>query len=147
MDKEFGLVLAGGGTKGAYEVGVWKALKELNINITAIAGTSIGALNAALILQDDFEKIFYVWKQKQGNTKNPRRSVKICRDSIYLIYFSTRRDSPVISFGCSMPISWIRVGMMSARHPFSRSVYFGSAFTRINGTGFVVCAVHGSPVS
>ena len=32
MDKEFGLVLAGGGTKGAYEVGVWKALKELNIN-------------------------------------------------------------------------------------------------------------------
>ena len=45
MDKEFGLVLAGGGTKGAYEVGVWKALKELNINITAIAGTSIGALN------------------------------------------------------------------------------------------------------
>lgn len=56
MDKEFGLVLAGGGTKGAYEVGVWKALKELNISITAIAGTSIGALNAALILQDDFEK-------------------------------------------------------------------------------------------
>ena len=39
------------------------------------------------------------------------------------------------------------VGTISARHPFSRSVYFGSAFTRINGTGFVVCAVHGAPVS
>lgn len=62
MDKEFGLVLAGGGTKGAYEVGVWKALKELNINITAIAGTSIGALNAALILQDDFEKMVDLYK-------------------------------------------------------------------------------------
>ncbi len=71
MDKEFGLVLAGGGTKGAYEVGVWKALKELNINITAIAGTSIGALNAALILQDDFENFFHMWKQKQSDEKIP----------------------------------------------------------------------------
>ena len=71
MDKEFGLVLAGGGTKGAYEVGVWKALKELNINITAIAGTSIGALNAALILQDDFEIFFHVWKQERSDEKIP----------------------------------------------------------------------------
>ena len=40
--KDYALVLAGGGTKGAYQVGVWKALKELNINVKAIAGTSIG---------------------------------------------------------------------------------------------------------
>ena len=53
-EKEYGLVLAGGGTKGAYEVGIWKALKEMNINITAIVGASIGALNGALFLQDDF---------------------------------------------------------------------------------------------
>ena len=32
-NKEYGLVLAGGGTKGAYQVGVWKALKNLNINV------------------------------------------------------------------------------------------------------------------
>lgn len=55
--KEYALVLAGGGTKGAYQVGVWKALKELNINVKAITGASIGALNGALILQDDFEKM------------------------------------------------------------------------------------------
>ena len=53
-EKEYGLVLAGGGTKGAYEVGIWKALKEMNINITAVVGASIGALNGALFLQDDF---------------------------------------------------------------------------------------------
>lgn len=51
---EYGLVLAGGGTKGAYEVGVWKALCEMNINVKAIAGASIGALNGALFLQDDY---------------------------------------------------------------------------------------------
>lgn len=55
MDKrEYGLVLAGGGTKGAYQVGVWKALCELGIRVKAITGASIGALNGALFLQDDF---------------------------------------------------------------------------------------------
>ena len=45
-----GLVLSGGGAKGAYEVGVWQALEEAGLasNITAISGTSVGALNAAL---------------------------------------------------------------------------------------------------
>ena len=52
--KEYGLVLAGGGTRGAYQVGLWKALKELEIDVKAIVGTSIGALNGALFLQDDF---------------------------------------------------------------------------------------------
>lgn len=65
MKKEYGLVLAGGGTKGAYEVGVWKALKELKINVKAISGTSIGAINAALILQDDFDKMLELYENIQ----------------------------------------------------------------------------------
>ena len=60
-EKEYGLVLAGGGTKGAYEVGIWKALKEMNINITAIVGASIGALNAAFIVQGDYEIMKDIW--------------------------------------------------------------------------------------
>ena len=54
MNKEYGLVLSGGGTRGAFQIGVWKALQELGINIKAIVGTSIGALNGAMFLQDDF---------------------------------------------------------------------------------------------
>ena len=38
------------------------------------------------------------------------------------LYFLISRDFPVISFGCSMPISSIRVGAMSARHPPSLNV-------------------------
>ena len=56
-NREYGLVLAGGGTKGAYQVGVWKALKELNINVKGIVGASIGSLNGALFLQDDFKMV------------------------------------------------------------------------------------------
>lgn len=56
-EKEYGLVLAGGGTKGAYQVGAWKALQELNIKIKGIAGASIGALNGALFLQNDYAMV------------------------------------------------------------------------------------------
>ena len=64
MDKkEYGLVLAGGGTRGAYQVGVWKALKNLQVDVKAIAGTSIGALNGALFLQDDFSTTVKLYEQ------------------------------------------------------------------------------------
>lgn len=62
MKKEYGLVLAGGGTKGAYEIGAWKALKEMDVNIKAISGASIGAINAALIIQDDFDKLLNLYE-------------------------------------------------------------------------------------
>lgn len=45
-----GLVLSGGGAKGAYEIGVWTAICErgLDREIEVISGTSVGGLNAAL---------------------------------------------------------------------------------------------------
>ncbi len=45
---KLGIVLSGGGAKGAYEAGFLKALAELNIKPDAIAGTSIGALNGSV---------------------------------------------------------------------------------------------------
>ena len=62
QEKEYGLVLAGGGTRGAYQVGVWKALQELGIKITAITGASIGALNGALFLQNDFNSLVKLYE-------------------------------------------------------------------------------------
>ena len=46
--KKVGLVLGGGGAKGAAEVGVMKVLEEANIPIDYIAGTSIGGVVAGL---------------------------------------------------------------------------------------------------
>lgn len=57
----YGLVLGGGGAKGSYEIGVWKALRELEIPLIAVAGTSVGALNGAMIVQDDYEKAYDLW--------------------------------------------------------------------------------------
>jgi NTE family protein len=44
-----GLVLVGGGAKGAYQVGALKYLDEIGLNLHIIAGTSIGALNGAVL--------------------------------------------------------------------------------------------------
>lgn len=63
--RPYGLILAGGGAKGAYQIGAWKALIELGIQIEAIAGTSIGAINGAFIAQGDFDKALEVWEEAE----------------------------------------------------------------------------------
>lgn len=62
LSKEYGLVLEGGGARGAYQVGAWKALWEAGVKIKGMAGTSVGALNGALICMDDFDKARQIWE-------------------------------------------------------------------------------------
>lgn len=62
LSKEYGLVLEGGGAKGAYQIGAWKALKEAGVQIRGVAGTSVGALNGALICMGDLEQAEKLWK-------------------------------------------------------------------------------------
>lgn len=57
-----GLVLAGGGGKGAYQVGCWRAMRELGVEVSVIAGTSVGGLNAALMAQGDEEAAQELWR-------------------------------------------------------------------------------------
>lgn len=61
--KNIGLVLEGGGGKGAYQIGAWKAIRELGIekNICMVSGTSVGALNAALFYKGSFALAEKIW--------------------------------------------------------------------------------------
>ena len=65
LTKEYGLVLDGGGARGAYQIGAWKARKEAGVKISAVAGTSVGALNGALICMDDLEKAEKIWSEME----------------------------------------------------------------------------------
>jgi len=62
FSKEYGVVLEGGGAKGAYQIGVWKAFMECGVKIKAVAGVSVGALNGALICMGDYEKAVDLWQ-------------------------------------------------------------------------------------
>ena len=58
---KIGLVLGGGGAKGAAHIGVLKVLEEQKIPVDYIAGTSMGAIVGALyasgLTADELEKV------------------------------------------------------------------------------------------
>lgn len=61
--ERIGLVLAGGGGKGSYQIGVWKYLEECGLaqHICAVSGTSVGALNAALFSAGNYQNAEHIW--------------------------------------------------------------------------------------
>ncbi len=58
----YGLVLEGGGAKGSYQVGAYQAILDCGLEVKAISGTSIGALNGAMIVQGDFKICRELWE-------------------------------------------------------------------------------------
>lgn len=56
------LVLGGGGSKGAYELGVWKALRECHMPIDIVTGTSIGAMIGTMVVQNQYEECVHLWE-------------------------------------------------------------------------------------
>ena len=61
--KKYALALEGGGGRGAYEIGAWKALHEEGIEFCAVAGTSVGAINGAVVAEGALDKAIELWKK------------------------------------------------------------------------------------
>jgi len=61
-NRKYALALEGGGGRGAYEIGAWKALREEGIQLIAVSGTSVGAINGAAVASDDMETAERFWK-------------------------------------------------------------------------------------
>ncbi len=61
--EKIGFCLPGGGARGPYQVGVAKALRELGIlpRISVYSGASIGAVNAAFLAADGYDRTEAVW--------------------------------------------------------------------------------------
>lgn len=56
IDKKFAVALEGGGARGAYQAGAFKAIEEIGIEIVAVTGTSIGSINGAYYVQEKSAK-------------------------------------------------------------------------------------------
>ena len=79
------VVLSGGGAKGAYQIGVWKALRKLGINYDIVTGTSVGALNGILMVQQDFHAAINLWSNIDYDFVFDENSTDI-DENIYLTY-------------------------------------------------------------
>lgn len=100
-----GVALEGGGARGAFHIGAIKALFEEGYEINGIVGTSIGAFNAAMIAQGDFEKCFEMWNSitpsqlfdiediHMANVVNKNLNIKT------LSYFSSEAKKIIINRG------------------------------------------------
>lgn len=62
LSKTYAIALEGGGAKGGYEIGVWKALDEAGVKYNAVSGTSVGALNGGLMAMRDLPRAINAWE-------------------------------------------------------------------------------------
>ncbi len=61
------LILPGGGSRGAYQVGASKALLEAGIDFDYVFGSSIGALNATMIAQNSLLRLTELWSNVKSS--------------------------------------------------------------------------------
>jgi NTE family protein len=73
----YGLVLEGGGGRGAYQIGACKAIMEMGFEISIVAGTSVGALNGAMVVQGEVERAYEIWYDL-----NPQTIIKFAEDEL-----------------------------------------------------------------
>ena len=79
LKNNYGLVLEGGGAKGAYQIGSYFALKELGFEFKSAVGTSIGSINAAMIVMNEPEKCAELWRNSDMDSfmdQDKRNKVK-----------------------------------------------------------------------
>ena len=62
------LALCGGGSLGAYEIGVWKYLREQGMTFDIVTGTSIGAINGAMVAANAYDSAIEMWRQVDVNS-------------------------------------------------------------------------------
>lgn len=74
--QKIGIALEGGGAKGAYQIGVLKAILEKNIQYDCVVGTSIGALNAAAYVLKDYESFSEGWRKFNFSLKGKENKDK-----------------------------------------------------------------------
>ena len=69
--EKISLVLEGGGAKGAYHCGVIMALDEIGVEFNAVAGASIGAINAGMYVQGKMQQLENFWKNFEFGQFSP----------------------------------------------------------------------------
>lgn len=95
MKVKVGLMLGGGGAKGGYQLGVIRALQDANLidKIDCIAGTSIGAINALLLMSlNDADKISEIWQLAQNNNPIKQYLFRIKQDKEGLYSLEVLRE-------------------------------------------------------
>ena len=108
-----GLVLAGGGAKGAYQAGVIRALWDLDLidNINVVSGVSIGTLNALCLCMKDRDLIDKSWKSlSYSKIITKGEGIKISDIGEIIKNFAVHKGQPSMD-----NIDWSALGFISQK--------------------------------
>lgn len=126
----WGVVFCGGGAKGAYQIGVWKRLRELGLEdrFKGVSGASVGALNSLLFAQGDLEPAAEVWLSiRQENMTRPGPALKTFLETAG-VTVGTKAAASALA---GIPGHWIATGLdiMAATRLGTPYYLAGSVFT------------------
>lgn len=133
------IVFSGGGSRGAYQVGVWRALNELNIKADIVVGTSVGAITSALYIAGNIESAIKIYSHLDIQTIFESNKLKPLSKPVNLI--KAIKDN--INYDKLMK-SKIEYGLVTTKYPSLRSVKITKKdLTLDNYANFIVasCAI------
>lgn len=132
--QKIGLVLGGGGGKGAYQIGVWKALKEYKVDkyINYLSGTSIGSLNSLLFLTGDLENATNIWENITREVALTKKSFKdmVSKKSLYSRQGFIELAENNVDF---MKVSNSHIKTFVTASPISKNVVGAPTYFELNG--------------
>ncbi len=140
--KKYCLVLGGGGLKGAYQIGVWKALREQKIRLEAIIGTSIGAINGAFIATGNFKKVEESWL-----TINSKITFNIDSDTGNKFSLFKEMTRQIMELGGldTSPLRSFISGFISEKKLRKKRLDFGIVTFRLNDLKPIQCFIEDIP--
>lgn len=124
-DLKLGLVFSGGGAKGAYQLGIWKAMEEFDISrmVRAVSGSSVGSLNGFMFCYSDYESAEYMWMHQVDKSKFFRSNVE------------TQNDLSISNHG-NLFMGWMpKYGEFSGSSMNIASSYIGTLYRRNKSLG------------
>lgn len=98
---KLGLVLSGGGAKGAYQVGVLRYMAESGMTVDAVSGASIGALNGAIVanaknVSEASEHLTELWQLLANESPLKINKLSVASYLKFLVLLGSQRFSPLI---------------------------------------------------
>ncbi|QUI23614.1 patatin-like phospholipase family protein [Vallitalea pronyensis] len=134
-----GLVLSGGGGKGAYQIGAWKAFEEFNLKFDVVAGTSIGAINTLLMASVDVNKAADIWlnmEQKIGIQSSELMSKLTLQDynSVYTAFMDPSYCEQLVSSASKFDETCIQDGIYKLLNTANKYENFYVCSTQVSKT-------------
>ncbi len=114
-----GIALAGGGAKGAYQVGCLQALREAGVGrVAAIAGTSVGAIHGVMLAADRVDHACDIWTRLRWRDVIRVNGARFHRLPLWVLAALNSEFSPFkvwrLSHWMTQPASWRRAVYPSA---------------------------------